>query len=235
MFPSGKIISDLKNNPLYKEAYNAFVKGDNKKGKELLNKLQNSDAMKDVHKFYDENDSEVKQNLQKKGIIMIDKQEPIPEGYNRNSYSPKTCITTQQQDLPEWKNSISLIKYDGEVVYEDHYAMRFTTMNMLYDIKTKNPKDFIGEITINDSIDYAIAKFKKNSLYLIISKLNLTINNNHSVLDTLPHFFDVDSLESINIQTDRQYNNIERNTIKKLFLRTKWCRLNINNQFTFER
>src|SRR5205085_10917646 len=129
-------ISKIQDHPLYKEAFTAFAAGDNQRGMELMHQLQNSDIMEDVNKQKNE------EVLKKSGIVMIDKDQDVPEGYCKNSFSPKTCITTQQKDLPEWKDVNAKVMYTGKSVYEDHYVMRFTTMNTLYNIKKEHPDSF---------------------------------------------------------------------------------------------
>lgn len=232
LFPDPQLIREIKNKPQYKEALKAFSSGDNERGQELLNQLLSSESMKKVNKFYDDNKDNHKEHLKQQSIIMIDKNEPIPDGYSRNSFTDKTCITTQQRDLSEWKNITAIVMYENKSVYEDHYIMRFTTENALYDIKKKNPKSFIGIIVSSNSVEHTINKFKKNSLYLLIDSINIELRDvDYSVLDLLQKLLDIAPLTEITIKHTRDYSKHELITIKKLFGSTSWTRLNFIDHF----
>jgi hypothetical protein len=231
MLPSKDIIDKLTKDALYKEASSAFAQGDNKKGIELLSKLgSDSEKMKDLKDFYKQNDTKIKSNLKDVGLTIIDKNEPIPEGYNRNSFTDKTCITTQPKDLPEWKDITAVVRYNNEIVYEDHYTIKLTTMCALNDIKSKHSGAFVGEIITSSDIKNTVQKFKKNSLYLIINELNITLSNiTFDVLDLLIKFLDIESLDDVNvIHNDKIYDNDEKKKLKIFFMKTKWKQLKIN-------
>jgi hypothetical protein len=229
-------LDKIRDHPLYKKSFEAFKNGDHETGIKLLNILQNDDnANKDIKNFYEENDKKIKNELKNAGFIMIDKDEEIPDGYNRNSFSDKTCISTQKKDLPAWKDITSVIKYEDKIVYEDHYTTLFTTNCMLSDIKNKHPGSFIGYIITSSSIKDTINKFRKNSLYLIIDTLNIQVSNiSYSIIDLLNNFLDIDTLLTVTIvHKDKIYDATEKKLIRSFFSKTKWDTLKITEQFEF--
>jgi hypothetical protein len=234
MFPNKEVLNELKKNPLYIKAFQAFQLNDHKTGMELLNQLQSTEHMKKIKDFYEKNDENINKELLKAGIINIDKDDPIPKGYNRNTFTKKTCITSQQKDLPEWENITAIVLYDEKVVYEDHYILRFTTENALFDLQKKYTKPFIGKIITDANVKNTMDKFKKNSLYLIIETLNIELYVSYSVLNIFKELIDIKTLKNINvIHKDKIYNEEEKKLIKRFFIKSKWHNLNIQDQFEF--
>lgn len=229
MFPNNKDIENLRNSELYQKALEAFKSGDTKKGHELLNRLSNSSEFIPIKEHYEKNSNIINSELNSMGIINIDINDPIPEGYNHNSFTAKTCITTQKKDLPEWKDITAKVMYENKSVYEDHYTFRLTTMQALYDIKNKHPNSFKGIIKSSSSIENTLGKFMKNSLYLIIDELDIELSNvSYCVVDILEKLSDLEYLKEINIShIDRKYSNDEIKKLKQLSRKMKIYHLNL--------
>jgi len=228
------LIQKIREDPLYKEAFEAFKNGDNKKGTELLYQMQkNSSVMQDVEQHYKDNDDTINENLKQSGFIMVNKNEQIPDGYHRNTFSEKTCITTQPKDLLEWKNIITEIIYDNDSVYEDHYTFEFTTLNMLYNIKKDHEKPFVGKIISSSPLIPTLNKFKKNSLYLIMDRLFIQLESvDYSVTDILEGIKNTKHLKDITLEhKNKEYNNDEIKLLKKMFKESSWERLKFEGYF----
>lgn len=240
MFPSKQVIDDVLNSPLYKQAFEAFKSGDQKKGRELLYQLQKSDKMAEIEKFYKGNDTQIDGKLKSQGFGMISKNQPIPKGYNRNSFSEKTCISTQQKDLPEWENISAIVEYKEEQVYEDHYALEFTTMNMLYSIRKDNPEPFIAKIKSSASSTNTLGKLNKNCLHMIIDTLYVELSDvDYSVIEIINFFINPKKHEYLKeviiTHSDRSYSVDEIKQLKLLFNKSSWERLKFNGNFELNR
>ena len=235
MFSNPSVIDELKSHPLYQEAFAAFKSGDQKKGMELMHQLQQDPKiMNKVNKFCND-DNKFQQYAEKAGQTLISKDQPIPVGYNRNSFSEKTCITTQQKDLPEWEGITAVVEYDNREVYEDYYMMDFTTKNMLYTIRKNNPGHFVGKIKSQHPIKNTIGKFKKNSLHRIINKLYIELEKiEYSVIEILTFFMNQEIHEHLTeitiLHLDKDYDENEIKNIKKLFKKVHWTRLKFKNK-----
>jgi hypothetical protein len=227
--PDEKYIDDLKNSDMYKSALECFKNGNSKKGHELLSQLSKSTEFEPIKKFYNDNDDKITRGLRDLGIINLGKNDVIPAGYCRNSFTDKTCITTQQKDLPEWKNIIAEVIHNNKSVYEDHYLLKMTTISCLMQIKRENPGEFIGKMVVsNENIDNVISKFSKNSLSLIIDRLEITILDNFDVPILLSRFADLEYLQIVVLN----YQNLECNDemirkIKLLFIKSNWSDVEI--------
>jgi hypothetical protein len=223
MYPNKECMDNLRNSKLYQDAFLAFKSGDSKKGHELLGTLAKSNEFEPIKKHYEDNSEIINSELKSKGIVMINKNEPIPDGYHRNTFTDKTCITTQEKDLPEWSTIKAEVIYNGQSVYEDHYALRYTTQGMLYGIKKEHSHDFVGIIESQSSPEHTLSKFKKNSLYLIIDDLNIELSNvEYSVFVILNGISDNEYLKNVSVEhLDKIYSDEEIKQIKQLFKKSK--------------
>jgi len=220
----------IQSHPLYREAFTAFSSGNKQLGMELMYKLQrDTDLMNDITSQTNVNSDSP--------YTLISKDQPIPDGYNRNTFSEKTCITTQQRDLPEWNTIISIVEYDGKSVYEDRYLFEFTEKQMLYNIKKDNPKQFIGKISSHADIVHTYSKMKKNLLFELIDVLNIDLSQvTYSVIELLKHFINHSYLNEIQIRhLDRAYQNNEIKIIKDMFKTGKLSNFHFqSNNVAFE-
>jgi hypothetical protein len=207
LFPNKHVTDNIRKDPLYQKALSAFSSGDQQKGMELLNQLNESTQMDEIKNFYKTNEADRTEYFKKSGIIMIGRDDQIPDGYSKNTYSDKTCISSQPKDKPEWKNCVAEVLYQGKSVYEDHYMLEFTTMNMLYGIKKKNPESFIGNIITSIDVKNTLEKFKKNSLYLLIDRLNVKMDctDQQCCCDLLKGLKNIKTLRDINIVCDAKH------------------------------
>ncbi|VBB17741.1 hypothetical protein YASMINEVIRUS_204 [Yasminevirus sp. GU-2018] len=221
---NANIYDKVRSHPLYQEAFKAFKEGDQKKGMELMYKLQKEQELM----------SEISEHTSKMdpsavGVVMIKKDQPIPEGYNRNTFTEQTCITTQQKDLPEWKTIIARILYDDKEVYEDHYALEFTEKNAMYTIKRDNPGSFACIVVSSSNAKATLAKLRKNALHRIIDSLSVTLSNvTYSSGDILESFVNSTYHEHLRdikvIHADRDYTPDEIKILRQMFRSTKWQR-----------
>jgi len=246
-------MENIQNHPLYEEALKAHSLGDSKKFQELMDQFYNDPNIKQyVDSSIKERSGDIKQMFKDQGFTVISKDEPLPEGYNRNSFSPTTCINVQQRDLPEWKEIIAQVEfiptshisnlsnssseYKTEIVYEDHEMIDQTSDVMLNSICKKYTGIYTGRIKSSSTPIHTLNKFKKNMLSLIINKLFITLENvNYSVIEVLKFFENnktYKKLEEIIIEhSDKEYNLNEIKDIKKLFAKTSWNRIKFANKF----
>ena len=229
MYPNNESINNLRNSKLYQEAFSAFKSGDSKKGYELLHTLSKSNEFDPIKKHYEDNSEIINSELKSKGIIMVNKEEQLPDGYHRNSFSDKTCITTQGKDLPEWSSIKAEILYDGKSVYEYHYTLKYTTLGMLHNIKKEHSNDFTGMIETQSSFEHTLNKFKKNSLYLIMDNLCVKLSNvDYSVLMILNGISDTECLKNVSIEhIDRVYSDDDVRQLKHFFKKSELERLKL--------
>jgi hypothetical protein len=234
-------MDEIKSMPLYKEAFKAFSAGDHARGKELMNQLiKDTECLKKVNTYTEQNKEKFDELNKKFNIINIKKNEPIPQGYNRNTYSDVTCITQQQQDLPEWVDIVTAVEYKGELVYEDHYTFEFTADNILYGIKKSNPEPYIGRIKSQSSLEHTLDKMNKNMLFKIISSLHVTLEDvNYNVINILNIFSNskvYNYLEEVYVNHfDRVYSVDEVKNIKKLFKKSLWKKITFVGKFSLEK
>lgn len=231
MFPP-KLIEEIKSHPLYDSTADAFRRGDFKLANDMLKKLcLTSDPIKAAKEYYQTNKDTFEKSIERLGIVIINKDQPIPEPYIRNTFSEKTCITTQKLNPPEWKDITANIIYEDKQVYEDHYPFKTSTENNVYTIKSLHTKPFIGEIVSNSEAKHTVDKFKKNSLYLIISTLHITLSSKYSVLDILDKLTDIKSLTEVVVNhNEKQYTQDELDDLTSFFRKTKWSSLIITKQ-----
>lgn len=218
---SKNIYDKIRSHPLYREAFEAFNSGDKTKGMDLMYKLQKEQELIEEisnHRTFDPTSV---------GVVMISKDKPIPDGYCRNTFSDKTCITTQQKDLPEWREIVAVVEYDGKEVYEDHYSMEFTEKNMLFGIKKDNPKKFQGRIITHSNKKHSLDKFMKNSLHRIIDELYIELSDvTYTADEILNMFVNHEHLRDVVVKhTGRAYTPEEIKTVKAIFSLTKWYNL----------
>jgi len=133
---------------------------------------ENKELMKNIK---DNVDSQYGPEFMKKNSI-ISKDEPFPEGYNRNSFSDTTCLTTQTCDLPKWEDIIATVEHKGQLVYEDHFILAFTSQSRLYSVRRKNPGPFIGRVKLYSRVEHTFGKIKKNTLFLILDTLYVDLS-----------------------------------------------------------
>lgn len=217
----------IKSHPLYQKAFVAFSEGNKQLGMKLMYELQRDTDLMNYIKSQTEN------TTPSCDYVMITKEQSIPKGYNRNTFSEKTCITTQQCDLPEWSDIITTVEYDDKTVYEDCYLFEFTESQMLYNIKKDNPKQFVGKI-ISDSdivIDHIFGKMQKNVLFKLIDVLHVDLTNtSFSVVDLLKKFVNHSYLKEIRItHVDSYYVDTEIKILKDLFKTSRWTDLNFQS------
>lgn len=223
---SADLTNKIRSHPLYQEAFKAFSAGNKKLGMELMYKLQrDTELMSDIS-------SSTQTNTKiDSPYVLILKDQPIPDDYNRNTFSEKTCITTQQRNLPEWKDIVTTVEYDGNSVYEDRYMFDFTEKQMLYNIKKDNPKQFIGKITSHSEINQTLSKLKKNLLFDLIDVLYVDLSQvSYSVIDVLKRFINHTYLYEIHINhSDRNYQDDEIRLLKQIFKSSKLANLHFRS------
>jgi hypothetical protein len=233
-----KLDQDIRQDPLYKEALKAFKSGHHQRGRALLAEMEDNHVlMQKIKDYYDTNFSTFVQNS---GIQMVAKDEPIPQGYHRNSFSDKTILTTQEPDLPQYVNILAIVEHNGEAVYEDHWLMKLTTQNMLYSIRNKHPGSFIGKIESRESFKLTTTKFKKNALFEIVDTLYINLLQvSYSLIEILVLFTDQSTYEYLSdvsaSHLDREYSVDEIKDFKTMFKRTNWQRFSVKTgNFSFE-
>lgn len=218
------LIDTIRADPLYQKAFEAFQRGDKEEGMKLLHSMQNGETMKVVNQHIEKNKDKKKEIEKQAGIQVVEHNEPMPDGYNRNSFSNNTCITTQQKDLPEWEGIVAEILYEGKPVFEAHYMMRFTTENSMFGIKQDNPKLFVGNIVSSSDASHTLGKFQKNALYMIVDKLSVKLTDvEYSIQEIVEPMQGLKYLKEVMIKhPDRTYTDQELKELKKIFKKSYW-------------
>ena len=230
-------MDNIRKHPIYQEALKAFSNGDDKKGRELISKLhKDPEITKNIDEHMDKNQGNIDKTCKDAGIILIKKDQEMPEGYTRNSYSNHTCISTQQKDLPEWKEIVARVEYEGKAVYEDHYMFNLTSENIIYQTRQEHTQPFTCIIKSFDMPVNILNKLKKNMLHMAIDKLCICLKNVHySVIELLLFFVNHKTheyLKEVIVEHfDREYDLNEIKNLKLLFKKTKWERLQLVGKF----
>ncbi len=236
LFGDKETTDKLRSHPLYQEALQCFRNGNNERGMELLREVQKTDSFDEAFKQFESKSQANDEMIKNAGIVMIDKTEPMPEGYDRNTFTDKTNITLQPKNKPAWNNIEAKITYKDKIVYEDYCSFEFLTMNMLFGFKKDYAEPFYGKIVTSSDAKTTMEKFKKNCLCRIMDHLSIElVNVNYSVREMLEQFGDCKYLKDIVIIHNKEYDDNELKAIKKLFAKTNWITLIIKDRLNLSK